>query len=110
MQYDVRLVKLVNGDTVMGNYDADNKTLNDVVVIQAVPTATGSVQLAILPFGFPYEEEITAKVDERHIIYQYAKVPEELKNKYLEAKSNIKIASSMSKVTGGKDGGGSILL
>ncbi len=110
MQYDIRLVKLVSGDTVMGNYDAEKKTLNDVVIIQAVPTATGSVQLAMLPFGFPYEEEINAKLDERHIMYQYVKVPEELKNKYLEAKSSIKITSSLSGLTGGKDGGGSILL
>ena len=108
MQYDVRLVKLVSGDTVMGNYDAENKTLNDVVLIQAVPAMTGSVQLAMLPFGFPYEEEINAKLDERHIMYWFAKVPEELKNKYLEAKSSIKIASSLNAVSG-KDGG-SILL
>ncbi|MDR0454552.1 MAG: hypothetical protein LBH05_07060 [Deferribacteraceae bacterium] len=108
MQYDVKLVKLVSGDTVMGNYDAENKTLNDVVIIQAVPAVTGSVQLAMLPFGFPYEEEINAKLDERHIMYQYAKIPEELKNKYLEAKSNIKIASSLNTIHG-KDSG-SILL
>jgi len=109
MQYDVRLVKLVSGETVMGNYDADSKTLKDVVLIQAVPAVSGSVQLAMLPFGFPYEEEINAKLDECHIMYQYAKVPEELKNKYLEAKSNIKIASSLNAVSGGKDSGSLLL-
>ena len=109
MQYDVRLAKLISGDIVMGNYDAENKTLNDAVIIQMVPAVTGSVQLAIVPFGFPFEEEINAKLDERHVIYWFTKVPEELKNKYLEAKSNIKIASSLNAVSGGKDGG-SILL
>ena len=108
MQYDIKLVKLVSGDTVMGNYDSENKTLNDVVIVQTVPTATGSIQLAMLPFGFPYEQEISSKLDEKHIMYEYTSVPEEMKTKYIEAKSNIKIASASS--LGGSDNGGGIIL
>lgn len=110
MQYDVRLVKLVSGDTAMGNYDAESKSLNDVVLIQTIPTASGSVQVAILPFGFPYEEEIGGKIDGQFIMYEYKKVPEELKKKYFEARSNIKIASSMPDLSGKKEGGGQIIL
>ncbi len=109
MQYDIKLVKLVSGDTVMGNYDADKKAMKDVVLIQTIPTASGSVQVALLPFGFPYEDTIEGTViAEQHIMYTYAKVPDELSKKYLEAKSNIKIASSMDKIDGGN--GGKILL
>jgi hypothetical protein len=103
MQYDVRLIKLVSGETVMGNFDSELNTLNDVALIQAMPTATGGVQLAILPYGFPYEEEIIAKIDAKFFMYEYQKAPEELKNKYLEAKSSIKIASN-------GDMGGNIIL
>ncbi|MDR2883523.1 MAG: hypothetical protein LBV09_00260 [Deferribacteraceae bacterium] len=94
MQYDIRLIKLVSSETVMGHFNATTNTLEDVVIIQAMPTASGSVQLAMLPFGFPYEEEIHAKIEARHFLYEYKNTPEELKNKYIEAKSSIKIAPS----------------
>lgn len=100
MQYDIKLVKLVSGETVMGNYKSEKKTLDDVVLIQTVPTG-GGVQIAILPYGFPYEQEISASLDEKHIMYEYQKVPEEMKTKYLEAKSDIKIASTSSLNDGG---------
>jgi len=108
MQYDIRLVKLVSGETVMGNFNAETNTLNDVVMIQAVPTVSGGVQLAMLPYGFPYEEEINVKLDAKFFMYEYKKVQEELKNKYLEAKSSIKIAPGGS--FGGNDKGGSNII
>jgi hypothetical protein len=92
MQYDIRLVKLVSGETVMGQFDPQTSALKDVVLIQSIPTGAG-VQLAILPYGFPFEDEICGEISERHILYNYVKVPEELTKKYLEAKSNIRIAS-----------------
>ncbi|UOD34129.1 hypothetical protein DSN97_08165 [Deferribacteraceae bacterium V6Fe1] len=104
---NIKFVKLVSGDSVMGKLE-DGK-LKDVVQIQAIP-AGGGVQLAILPFGFPFEEEVGGEIKEEHILYEYQKVPEELVNKYLETKSNIKIASSIPDVGplgGGKSSGGS---
>ena len=105
---DIRLVKLVSGETVMGDYDKAGEQLKNVALIQTIPTMSGGVQLAILSYGFPYEEEIAGEIDGRFIIYEYKKVPEDLKTKYLEAKSNIKIASSLDGL-GGKDGGGLLL-
>lgn len=102
----IKFVKLVSGDTVMGKME-DGK-LKDIVQIQAIPSANG-VQLAILPFGFPFEEEVGGEIKEEHIMYEYQKVPVELVNKYLETKSNIKIANSITDVGplgGGKNSGG----
>jgi hypothetical protein len=107
MQYDIRLVKLVSGETAMGWFDSQTASLKDVVLIQTVPTGAG-VQLAILPYGFPLEESINAEIAERHILYNYPKVPEELSKKYLEAKSNIRIASSLGEFS--DKGGSGILL
>lgn len=96
MQYDVRLVKLISGDTVIGVYDENEKKLKDIALVQAIPNpATASMQIAILPFGFPYENEIKGEISEDKILYQYSSMPEDLKTKYLEEKSNIKIANTV---------------
>ncbi|MDR2104679.1 MAG: hypothetical protein LBP51_02880 [Deferribacteraceae bacterium] len=106
MQYDIRLVKLVTGETVMGSYDAQKACLKDIVLIQSIPTGAG-VQLAILPYGFPLEEAVEGEIAERNIIYTFSKVPEELSKKYLEAKSSIRIASGIEGL--GNKGGGILL-
>jgi len=111
MKEKIKLVKLVSGDTVIGKLEEGK--LKDVVQIQTIPTG-GGVQIAILPFGFPFEEEVGGgEISEAHILYQYAKIPEELINKYLEAKSNIRIASNIPDIdTLGKNnkGGSGLIL
>ena len=52
MSYDIRLVKLINGDTVIGKWDEEGNKITDVAVIQTVPTQQG-VQMMLLPFGYP---------------------------------------------------------
>ena len=94
MQYDIRMYKIVCGDVIMGIYDGEAKAVKDVVIIQAVPSANG-IQIALIPYGFPYEDEIRGSIEEKHFVYEYKKVPQELKDKYLETKSNIKITSSL---------------
>ena len=41
MAYDIRLVKIVTGELVIGKYDAEAHALNDVVIMQTVPTQQG---------------------------------------------------------------------
>ena len=41
MAYDIRLVKIVTGELVIGKYDAESRTLKDVAIMQTVPTAGG---------------------------------------------------------------------
>ena len=41
MAYDIRLMKLVTGELVIGKYDAEKDCLNDVAAIQSIPTQQG---------------------------------------------------------------------
>jgi hypothetical protein len=110
MSYDnIRFVKLVTGDAVLATYDEENKVYQDIAAVQAIPAGNG-MQIAILPFGFPYEEEIGGEISEDKVIYIYSKIPEELKEKYVEAKSNIKIASNLNDLGTNNASGGSGLI
>lgn len=93
MAYDIRLVKLINGETVIGKWSEDGQTINDPAVIQTVPMQQG-VQMMLLPFGYPFEQEITGAISTKHVLYEYTNAPEELKTKYLEASSNLTLSAS----------------
>ena len=54
MAYDIRLMKLVTGELVIGKYDQEKDCLNDVAAIQSIPTQQG-VQMMMLPYGYPFE-------------------------------------------------------
>ncbi len=99
---DIKLVKLVTGDMVMGIEDKANNGLKDVANVQLIPSGSG-ISIAIISYGFPFEEDIKGFISNEHVIYEIDKVPAELLDKYTEAKSNIKIA----KPSGGD---GSIIL
>ena len=92
MPYDIRLVKLINGETVIGKWSADGQTIADPAVIQTVPSQQG-VQMMLLPFGYPFEQDITGEISTAHVLYEYKKLPEELKTKYLEASSNLTLTA-----------------
>ncbi len=92
MPYDIRLVKLINGESVIGKWSPDGKTISDPAVLQTVPSQQG-VQMMLLPFGYPFENEITGEISTAHVLYEYKKAPEELKTKYLEAASNLTLTA-----------------
>ncbi|SDN47608.1 hypothetical protein SAMN04488516_102247 [Desulfonauticus submarinus] len=92
MAYEVKLVKLINGDMVLAKWDEEKKQLKDPATLQMVPTQTG-VQMMLLPFGYPFDSELTGEIDGKHILYEYKSVPEELKTKYLEASSNLTLST-----------------
>lgn len=91
---EVKLAKIINGDFIIGLDDKEKGGISEAALVQIVPSASGSLSIALLPMGFPFEEEITGFVSDDKILHTVKKVPEELKNKYTEAKSNIRIASS----------------
>lgn len=91
--YDIRLVKLVNGDMVLGKWDQDKGLIKDPAILQTIPTQQGGVQMLLLPFGYPFDQNIEGEIDQRHVIYQYKTVPEELKTKYLEATTNLTLSA-----------------
>jgi hypothetical protein len=93
MAYDIRLVKLINGETVLGKWEEDTKTLKDVAILQTVPTQQG-VQMVLMPFGYPFEQDITGEIAGDHILYVFKSFPDELKNKYIEATTNLTIPTA----------------
>ncbi len=90
----VKFVKLVTGETVIGTYNEAKNTLEDIALIQIIPSS-GGVQIAIVPYGFPFEEKIGGEISMDKVIYEFSSVPSDLENKYIQAKSNITISSSM---------------
>jgi len=93
MAYDIRLVKLINGETVLGKWDEAGGKLTDVALLQTIPAQQG-VQMLLLPFGYPFETEIGGDISLSHVLYEYKKCPEELKTRYLEAVSNLTLSTS----------------
>ncbi len=92
MAYDIRLAKIVSGDTVIGKFDATTEGINDPAILQTVPTGQG-VQMMILPFGYPFDTEFSGRIAKEHIIFVYNTCPEEIQTKYLEASSNLTLSS-----------------
>ncbi len=106
MAYDICLVKLVTGDMVIGKWDAQGSKITDPAILQMIPTQQGGVQMMLLPFGYPIDNEISGEIEGKHILYFYQKLPEELKNKYLEASSNLTISGAGDLKNLGNLGGG----
>lgn len=90
---NIRLAKTLSGEIIIGE-DSNGSGIKNVAIVQMMPSPTGNLSIALLPYGFPFEDEISGYVSNQHLIYEISKIPEELKNKYTEAKSNIKIAQS----------------
>ncbi len=94
MALEIRLVKLISGDMVIGKWDIENNSLQDPAILQTLPTQQGGMQMMLLPFGYPFDNEIEGTISMNHILYTYKAVPEELKTKYLEASSNLTISTA----------------
>lgn len=105
MAYDIRIMKLVNGDIVIGKYDAEKDALNEVAILQTVPTQQG-VQMLILPYGYPFEPEFNGTITGNFFMYRYEKTPEELQNKYIEAATNLTVAGGLGNLQFGAATGG----
>ncbi len=96
---NIKFVKLVTGETVIGTYNQQKDALEDVALIQVLPASSG-IQIAIVPYGFPFEEKIGGQIPMDKVVYEFEKLPSDLESKYIQAKSNITISSSMPDATG----------
>ena len=108
MAYDIRLVKIVTGEMVIGKYDAEANQLKDVAAIQTIPTQQG-VQMMILPYGYPFDQEFSGVIDGRHFLFEYSRTPQDIQDKYLEATSNLSLSSGGLNPTPPSGGSGLIL-
>lgn len=104
MSYDIRLVKLISGDMVVGKFKEEEKIIEDPASIQAMPTQQGT-QMVLVPFGYPFDQEMHGSISMEHILFEYKTCPEELKTKYLEATTNISMSSGGLDLSGGAAGG-----
>ena len=66
--------------------------LEDVAIIQVVPTQQG-VQMMMLPYGYPFEQEFKGSISGKHFMYEYKKLPDDLETKYLEACTNLTLST-----------------
>lgn len=92
MAYDIRLVKIVTGELVIGKFDAEANALTDVAIMQTVPTQQG-VQLMMLPYGYPFDQEFNGRIEGKHFLFEYSHTPQEVQDKYLEACSKLSLSS-----------------
>lgn len=88
MAYDIRLVKLVTGELALGKFNAETESLDDAAIMQMVPSQQG-VQMMMLPYGYPFEQDFKGSIAARHFLYEYKSLPDGLENKYLEACTNL---------------------
>ena len=97
MAYDIRLMKLVTGELVIGKYNQDTDSLSDAAAIQTIPSQQG-VQMMMLPYGYPFEPDFTGVLDGKFFLYRYANTPKELQDKYIEACTNLTVAGGLGKL------------
>ena len=83
MSKPIRLFKLVTGELVLGKFDEEANMLEDVAIIQVVPTQQG-VQMMMLPYGYPFEQEFKGSISGEHFMYEY---------KNLEACTNLTLST-----------------
>jgi hypothetical protein len=107
MTENITFAKIISGETIMGIKDEEAGVIKDIVMVQAMPTQTGSMQIAILPYGFPFEDEVRGEIKLDHVLFEYKEVPGDLTDKYIETKSNIKIANNMGGLGNPGSGGSS---
>ena len=92
MSKPIRLFKLVTGELVLGKFDEEANVLEDVAIIQVVPTQQG-VQMMMLPYVYPFEQEFKGTISGKHFMYEYKRLPDDLETKYLEACTNLTLSS-----------------
>ena len=97
MAYDIRLMKLVTGELVIGKYDEASDSIKDVAAIQTIPSQQG-VQMMMLPYGYPFESDFKGSIEGRHFIFRYTSTPKELQDKYIEACTNLTTAGGLGKL------------
>ncbi|MGX8717578.1 MAG: hypothetical protein ACQGQP_00540 [Desulfovibrio sp.] len=108
MAYDIRLVKIVTGEMVIGKFNAEANALDDVAIIQTIPTQQG-VQIMILPYGYPFDQDFSGSIGGQHFLFEYSHTPQDIQDKYLEAASNLSLSSGGLDPTPPNGGSGLIL-
>jgi hypothetical protein len=111
MSDKIVFAKLVSGEMILAEKDAEAGVVRNICQVQVMPTQTGGMQIAIVPFGFPFEDEVRGEIALANVLFEFKDVPTDLADKYIETKTNIRRAPSMNGLGGGgQQGGGSGLI
>ena len=110
MAEDIVFAKLVTGEMVLAERDVAGESIKNICLVQVMPTQTGSMQIAIVPYGFPFEEEVRGEISMAKVLYEFKEVPGDLADKYVETKTNIKISSGMGGLGGNPSSGSGLIL
>jgi len=105
MSYDIKLVKLISGDMIVGKFNDADQKIESPAAIQAMPTQQGGSQMVLLPFGYPFDQEMHGEIAMSNVLFEYKNCPEELKTKYIEALTNISMSSGGLDLSSGQESG-----
>ncbi|MBQ4133823.1 MAG: hypothetical protein IJD04_08860 [Desulfovibrionaceae bacterium] len=92
MPYDIRLVKLASSEMVVGKYDSEKDALTDPAILQTIPSEQG-VQILLLPYGYPFDQKFDGEIAYRHVMFRYQNLPQDIRDRYLEATSSITLST-----------------
>jgi hypothetical protein len=110
MSEKIVFAKLVTGEMVLAEKDDAAGCIKNICLVQVMPTSAGSMQIAIVPYGFPFEDEVRGEISISNVLFEFKDVPGDLADKYIETKTNIKIAPRMGGLGGGSKSGSGIIL
>lgn len=99
---EIILAKLITGEWVIGFskrgvvVDGKHKDfITKSAVVQFVPSATGGVQFAMTPYGFPFESNFTdTGIPFDSVVYFVEDVPSDFVDKYLEVTSGVILSNT----------------
>ena len=111
---EIRMMKLVSGEIVIGKWDPDKDELQDAAQLQNVPTQQG-MQMLVTPYGFPFENKFNVAIAGKFVLHKFTDTPKELQDKYIEVTTNLTVANGLGKLrfgpgAAGQQGGGSGLI
>lgn len=124
MNTEIELLKLYNGEYIIGKFDSDNDekiTLKEPRIIFMVPTRTGEMAALVKPVCFPFTSprlkeslEIYKSQIEYRLFDNLGEIEKDLIDGYNSELSGIEIASAstlsaMEAAKGGNQNGGLIL-
>lgn len=94
---DIVVLKLVNGDEIMGkltNFNATEVELEKVFAVNAGLSPNGSIQIVLMPWLFTASDKSRVSLKREHF-FTMIKAEDNAKKSYIENTSNIKIAKNL---------------
>ncbi len=99
---EIKMLKLVTGETVVGKYNPEDNSLEEVAFFQHVPAKDG-MQMMLFPYGYPFVQALDAKISLQHVIFTYNSFPADIIDRYLELCEKATLQNAQSVQSPSKD-------